>query len=159
MLTRDRFIPEDFTTAREDGRYESDVAWAHDMLMNMRPAYSLDMVTCAGDFPGWRAKVRSKLHELLQIPDPLPTVEFKLLKEEPREGYRLRTYEFYPEPKLAVRMLMLVPDEAAEGKVSPEAFPALADLALRDSCMATNLITPTREEVIETYRNAWEGRL
>ena len=49
--------------------------------------------------------------------------------------------------------------EAAEGKVSPEAFPALADLALRDSCMATNLITPTREEVIETYRNAWEGRL
>ena len=55
MRTRDRFMPEDFTTAREDGRYESDVAWARDMLMNMRPAYSLDMVTCAGDFPGWRA--------------------------------------------------------------------------------------------------------
>ena len=52
MLTRDRFIPADFTTAREDGRYESDVVWAHDMLMNMRPAYSLDMVTCAGDFLG-----------------------------------------------------------------------------------------------------------
>ena len=123
--TRDRFIPEDFTTARADGRYESDVAWAHDMLMNMRPAYSLDMVTCAGDFPGWRAKVRSKLHELLQIPDPLPAVEFRLLKEEPREGYRLRTYEFYPEPKLAVRMLMLVPDEAAEGKVRAPAMVSL----------------------------------
>lgn len=49
--------------------------------------------------------------------------------------------------------------EAAEGKVSPEAFPALADLALRDSCMATNPVAPTKEEVVETYRHAWEGRI
>ena len=96
--TRGRFLPEDFTTAREDGRYESDVAWARDMLMDMRPAYSLDEVKRGEDFPAWRVKVREKLHELLQIPDPLPEVEFKLLSEEPREGYRLRTYEFYPEP-------------------------------------------------------------
>ena len=49
--------------------------------------------------------------------------------------------------------------EAAAGKVTPEAFGTLADLALRDSCMATNLITPTREEVIRTYENAWNGNL
>ncbi len=49
--------------------------------------------------------------------------------------------------------------EAAEGKVSPGDFPVLADLALRDSCMATNLITPARQEVIETYENAWNGRI
>ncbi len=49
--------------------------------------------------------------------------------------------------------------EAAEGKVTPEAFGALADLALRDSCMATNLITPSRAEVIGTYENAWNGTL
>ena len=123
--TRGRFMPEDFTTAREDGRYESDVAWARDMLMDMRPAYSLDEVKRGEDFPAWRAKVREKLHELLQIPDPLPEVEFKLLSEEPREGYRLRTYEFYPEPKLAVRMLMLVPDAAAEGMVRAPAMVSL----------------------------------
>ena len=49
--------------------------------------------------------------------------------------------------------------EAAEGKVAPEAFGKLADLALHDSCMATNLVTPTREEVIRTYENAWNGSL
>ena len=49
--------------------------------------------------------------------------------------------------------------EAAAGKVTPEAFGTLADLALRDSCMATNLITPTRGEVIQTYENAWNGNL
>ncbi len=49
--------------------------------------------------------------------------------------------------------------EAAEGRLTPEAFPALADLALRDSCMATNLITPSRQEVIDTYQRAWDGRL
>ena len=49
--------------------------------------------------------------------------------------------------------------EAAEGRLTPEAFPALADLALRDSCMTTNLITPSRQEVIDTYQRAWDGRL
>ena len=49
--------------------------------------------------------------------------------------------------------------EAAEGRVKPEDFGALADLALRDSCMATNQVIPTRAEVIMTYENAWEGKL
>ncbi len=49
--------------------------------------------------------------------------------------------------------------EAANGKVTPGDFPVLADLALHDSCMGTNLITPARQEVIETYENAWNGRI
>ena len=49
--------------------------------------------------------------------------------------------------------------EAAEGKVTPEAFGTLADLALHDSCMDTNLITPSRAEVIQTYERAWNGSL
>ena len=49
--------------------------------------------------------------------------------------------------------------EAAAGKASEADFPALADLALHDSCMETNPIQPTREDVISVYRNAWEGRL
>ena len=49
--------------------------------------------------------------------------------------------------------------EAAEGKVTPEAFGTLADLALHDSCMETNLVTPSRDEVIETYQHAWNGEL
>ena len=49
--------------------------------------------------------------------------------------------------------------DAAEGKVGPEDFPALADLALKDSCMGTNLVTPSRQDVIDTYQKAWDGRL
>ena len=43
------------------------------------------------------------------------------------------------------------------GGVSPEDFGALADLALKDACMADNLYAPDREEVIGVYRNAWNG--
>ena len=122
---RSHFLPEDFEGLRADGRYENNLAWAHDMVRSMKPVYSLDKVKSPGEFPAWRAKVRAKLRELLQVPDPLPKVEFKLLKEEPRAGYRLRTYEFYPEPKLAVRMMMLVPDAAAEGKAKVPAMVSL----------------------------------
>ena len=49
--------------------------------------------------------------------------------------------------------------EAANGKVSPAEFGALADLALHDSCMTDNMITPSKAEVISVYENAWRGYL
>lgn len=39
--------------------------------------------------------------------------------------------------------------------VKPEDFPALADLALHDSCMATNIVKSSKEEVIGVYRAAY----
>ena len=44
------------------------------------------------------------------------------------------------------------------GGVSPSDFGALAELALKDACMADNLCTPSREEVIGVYENAWSGK-
>ena len=41
--------------------------------------------------------------------------------------------------------------------ISPSDFPALADLALKDSCMATNPVPPTREQVISVYQMAYDG--
>ena len=44
------------------------------------------------------------------------------------------------------------------GGLTPDAFGALADLAVKDACMADNLYTPDRDEVIDVYENAWNGK-
>ena len=36
-------------------------------------------------------------------------------------------------------------------------FPELAELALHDSCMDTNPIQPTKEDVVMVYQMAYEG--
>ena len=76
------------------------------------------------------------------------------LPEQSPEAVILKTHELAVELGIPATLR-----EAAAGKVSPDAFPVLADLAVHDSCMGTNLITPTQQEVIETYENAWNGRL
>lgn len=42
-------------------------------------------------------------------------------------------------------------------KVDPADFAALAELALHDTCMSTNQITPTRGEVVAVYTAAFRG--
>ncbi|MBR6164358.1 MAG: iron-containing alcohol dehydrogenase [Clostridia bacterium] len=44
------------------------------------------------------------------------------------------------------------------GGVSREDFGDLAGLALKDACMADNLYTPSADEVISVYENAWTGK-
>lgn len=41
--------------------------------------------------------------------------------------------------------------------VAPSDFSALADLAMHDSCMATNPVQPTHEQVVRTYEKAYRG--
>lgn len=41
--------------------------------------------------------------------------------------------------------------------VDPKDFPALAELALKDSCMATNPVMPSHSQVVATYTNAYHG--
>lgn len=42
-------------------------------------------------------------------------------------------------------------------KVDPADFAVLAELALHDTCMSTNQITPTRDEVVAVYTAAFRG--
>ena len=44
------------------------------------------------------------------------------------------------------------------GGVTPTDFGALAELAVKDACMADNRYTPSREEVVGVYENAWSGK-
>lgn len=43
--------------------------------------------------------------------------------------------------------------------VSPADFDALAELAMKDSCMSTNPVTPKKHQVVEVYQKAFDGRL
>jgi alcohol dehydrogenase len=41
--------------------------------------------------------------------------------------------------------------------VNPSDFPELAELAMHDSCMSTNPVTPTKADVIKAYQMAYNG--
>jgi len=43
--------------------------------------------------------------------------------------------------------------------VSPSDFESLAALAMKDSCMATNPVTPEAWQVVEVYRKAFNGQI
>lgn len=49
-----------------------------------------------------------------------------------------------------------LPDGLRVPGLTPEAFPALADAALGDTCLAGNPRTASREEIIDIYRHAWQ---
>ncbi|MBQ0059242.1 MAG: iron-containing alcohol dehydrogenase [Lachnospiraceae bacterium] len=49
-----------------------------------------------------------------------------------------------------------IPKKLSElGKVDPKDFDALAKLALADACMAANMVSPTQQMVVDTYRAAF----
>ena len=78
----------------------------------------------------------------------------------PRIAEAMRLRDSRPETlvdalKTRAADLGITPSLRAVGGVTPDAFGALADLALHDACMADNLITPTREQVIQVYRDAY----
>jgi len=116
LRSRTYFMPQDFETKRPDGRFECHATFAWDYVRRMVPEYSFDKVKDASEMAAWRAKVRGKLRELLQIPEPLPKLEFKLISDEPRDGYRLYRYEFYPEDRLVIPILVLVPEAVIREK-------------------------------------------
>ncbi len=55
---------------------------------------------------------------------------------------------------------MQIPESLSSlNRVDRRDFEALAELAIQDSCMSTNPYKPTIHEIIETYENAYSGRL
>lgn len=104
----------DYLPTRPDGRTEWTFAWAMKQLraaLKPRTPWMLnDKETYLKWLEGKHAEWRSRMGNW-QL-----TSEFKLLKDERRDGYALRTYEFYPWEGLAVKTVVLVPDGAKPGK-------------------------------------------
>ena len=112
-VMKEQFTEANYRPSRADGRFERSLGFVMDYLRRMRPKLGFEQVSCAEEFGPWREKVKAKLRELLRMREEL-VVEFKLLSEEPRDGYNLCRYEFYPEPGLVIPILVLVPDCARQ---------------------------------------------
>ena len=115
LATGKRMMSErDYEPERPDGRTERTFVWAMRRLReNCRPRMP-DALKDEASFREYLDGRREALAKSYGWGDV--SCEFKLLKEERRDGYTLKTYEFYPHELLAVKTLFLVPDGAKPGK-------------------------------------------
>ena len=104
----------DYEPERADGRTSRTMTWAMLKLRQANPPRENPVLADSETFLAWRKDDLAGRTKALAGVSADP--DFKLLKEERRTGYALRTYEFYPEDGLAVRTLVLVPDSARPGK-------------------------------------------
>ena len=106
----------DYRPERADGRTAKTMTWAMMKLRAAQGKVERPYLKDRASYEAWRAariaevKARYRLDEL----DKNPT--FKLLASERRDGYTLKTYEFYPYEKLAVKAVVLYPDGAKPGR-------------------------------------------
>ena len=54
-----------------------------------------------------------------------------------------------------LRRRLQIPDNIRVLKVKEEDFDTMAGMAMEDNCFKSNVKTPTREEIIKIYRNAY----
>lgn len=108
----------DYEPERADGRTSRTMTWAMLKLRQANPPRDNPVLADSETFLAWRKDDLAGRAKALAGVSADP--DFKLLKEERRTGYALRTYEFYPEDGLAVRTLVLVPDGVPRWMTSVE---------------------------------------
>lgn len=103
---------------RPDGRFATTAGFVHHLL-TQEPELAFRPDLTQTGFEAWKKKVRRKLRELLTFPAAPRQPAPKLIRESPRDGYRLQEWELYPEPHCVVPFLMLVPDGATVSEPAP----------------------------------------
>ncbi len=92
----------------------------HHTLDNIKPKLAFNPAFTQKQAAQWQSRVRAKLRELLHInAKPVKAPIAKRLTDEPREGYRLQRWEFYPQPNYAIKFLLLVPNHATTKNPAP----------------------------------------
>lgn len=88
-------------------------------LYRSPPSLAWQAGRTAGEAAAWRKQVRRRLEMLLAFPRVPPQPTPRLIREEPRPGYRLQRWELYPEPGSTVPFLLLLPDGASAARPVP----------------------------------------
>ena len=114
----DETAVEVFRSRRPDGRYADPFWVTYNQLRDLRPEFSFAPGR-AGDFPGWRERVRAKLRDLVAFPDGYVQPEYRCLWTKERDGFELQKWEAYPEPYALSYCYLLVPDGVSEQSPAP----------------------------------------
>ena len=107
--------PREYESNRDDGRYITTMGFVHELMKTGKANLAFDPNMPTERFAEWQERVRSKLGELLCLPEDVPEQpEPVRLWEEDRKGYRIEKWEAYPEPGSVVPFLVLIPEGADE---------------------------------------------
>lgn len=101
-------------STRSDGRFSSSYAIAHQLVKNTHPSLAFRADFTPQEFQQWQEDVNVAMKELMQFPDYTPEKQPICLSRQPREGYTLEKWEFYPLPEAVCTFLVLRPDKAQE---------------------------------------------
>lgn len=108
-----------YRTDRDDGRFQSSLAFCHYLLANHQPRLAYDEKLPREALEDWRAQVREKLTELMGFPQETKQPPPRRLHITTRNGYRLEKWEAYPEQGSVVPLLILIPDGVSAAQPGP----------------------------------------
>jgi hypothetical protein len=108
-------------STREDGRFISSYAIAHQMLKETTPKYAYRKGMNSNEFAQWQTSVKDAMQSIMKIPEADPSQPLpKMVSCEKRDGYTVQKWEFYPFEYAVGTFLVLVPE-----KLSSEKTPAI----------------------------------
>lgn len=97
-------------SVREDGREQSTYAIVHQMLKQTTPRCAYQEGMSPENFKAWQERVSDAMAMLMNFPQVPEQPAPQRVSVEPREGYTLEKWEFYPFPKAVSTFLVLKPD-------------------------------------------------
>lgn len=107
------FVPSEhglIKSDREDGRFISSRRVLQAMLKNTEPKYAFNPAFSPAEFRKWQAGLRQAMKDIMFHPDIKNQPAPRLLKSEPRKGYTIEKWEFYPLPECVSTFLVMIPD-------------------------------------------------
>lgn len=98
-------------SSRPDGRFMSSYAIAHNLMKSTKPSLAFRPDFTPQEFLHWQDEVAEAMKELMCFPDYQPEKAPVCISRQPRDGYVLEKWEFYPLPKAVCTFLVLRPTD------------------------------------------------
>ena len=114
-VEREKLVSSD----RADGRHLSTRGFVQHLIRNAKPKLAFDSGFTPEQQKQWRLRVRAKLTELMNFPEPPPQPAPRRLWKRDRKSHVLEKWELYPEPGSVVPFLVLIPRDVAAGGRAP----------------------------------------